>query len=119
MDRNPNLIPKEIDIWTGRKIAEKLGFREHPKVAGLYLRDMYSNDFEGGDEDAEFISCYHTGAQTDKCIASARLRGGYYVYETEIMRTHGKYQRLKKFIELRNGIEKATGFLMKEGQDVD
>ena len=110
---------KEIDIWTGRKIAEKLGFSEHPKEAGLYLRDRYSNDFEGGDEDAEFITCYHTGAQTDKCIVSARLRGGYHVNENEIMRTYGKYPRLKKFIKLRNDVEKAKEFLRKEGQDVD
>ena len=112
-------MKKEIDIWTGRKIAKKLGFREHPKVAGLYLRDMYSNDFEGGDKEVEFISCYHTGAQTDKCIVSARLRGGYHVYESEIMRNYGKYPYLKKFIELRNDIEKAKEFLRKEGHDVD
>ena len=113
-----NKMSEEIDIWTGRKIAEILGFREHPREGGLYLRNRYSDDFEGDPDEVDYILCYHTGAPTDRCIVSLTI-GDTCVGENEIIRTHDRYQRLKTFIELRNDREKAIRFLKNQSEEVD
>ena len=62
----------KIDVWKGRQIAVKSGFREHPKEAGVYLRNYYSNDFEGKYNETEYIVCFYTGKDSDECFVSAK-----------------------------------------------